>query len=76
MSPQLSWPRPGCLDILSSDYIPSSLLLAAMKLGDIWGDLPRGIRTVTQTPAQATNLNDRGSIEIGKTRRSAPPGID
>ncbi len=50
------------LDILSSDYIPSSLMLGAFRLGDLWGDLPRGIRTVTAAPAAATGLADRGRI--------------
>jgi len=54
------------LDILSSDYVPSSLLLAAVQLGDLWGDLPRGIQTVTRNPAQSVRLEDRGTIEIGK----------
>ncbi|MCL4066367.1 alpha-D-ribose 1-methylphosphonate 5-triphosphate diphosphatase [Pseudomonas sp. GX19020] len=54
------------LDILSSDYVPSSLLSASLMLGDLWGDLPRGIRTVTKAPAEAARLTDRGDIAIGK----------
>lgn len=54
------------LDILSSDYVPSSLLSAALMLGDLWGDLPRGIRSVTKAPAEAARLTDRGDIAIGK----------
>lgn len=53
------------LDILSSDYVPSSLLSAALRLGDLWGDLARGIATVTRAPAEATGLRDRGRLEIG-----------
>ncbi|ETX14923.1 phosphonate metabolism protein PhnM [Roseivivax halodurans JCM 10272] len=53
------------LDILSSDYIPSSLMLGAFRLGDLWGDLPRGIRTVTAAPADATGLTDRGRLAEG-----------
>jgi alpha-D-ribose 1-methylphosphonate 5-triphosphate diphosphatase len=56
----------GHLDIVSSDYVPAALLLAAVKLGEIWNDLPRGIRTVTQTPAQSVGLSDRGVLEVGK----------
>lgn len=56
----------GHLDILSSDYVPSALLLAAVQLGEIWGDLPRGIRTVTRTPAESVGLTDRGEIAPGK----------
>lgn len=54
------------LDIVSSDYVPSSLLSAGLMLGDIWGDLPRGIATVTAAPAQAAHLTDRGEIATGK----------
>lgn len=54
------------LDILSSDYVPAALLLAAVQLGDIWGDLARGMATVTRAPAQAVGLDDRGEIAIGK----------
>ena len=55
----------GLLDILSSDYVPSSLLTGALMLGDLWGDPARGIATVTQAPARATGLADRGRLEIG-----------
>jgi len=54
------------LDIVSSDYVPSSLLSSALMLGDLWGDLPRGVATVTRAPAQAAGLNDRGEIAPGK----------
>lgn len=39
----------GILDILSSDYVPSSLLMAALQLpGRVPGvDLPAAVRTVT-----------------------------
>ncbi|NHF74507.1 alpha-D-ribose 1-methylphosphonate 5-triphosphate diphosphatase [Paracoccus xiamenensis] len=57
--------RAGLLDILSSDYIPSSLMLAAFRLAAIWDDLPRAIATVTATPADATGLTDRGRIAEG-----------
>lgn len=50
------------LDILSSDYVPSGLLMAAVQLGDIWGDIARGIRTVTSHPAKAVGLADRGNL--------------
>lgn len=54
------------LDILSSDYVPSGLLSAALMLGDLWGDTARGIRSVTSAPAAATGLHDRGAIEPGR----------
>lgn len=53
------------LDILSSDYVPSALLSAALMLGDLWGDIARGVRTVTLAPAQAVGLTDRGHLAIG-----------
>ena len=53
------------LDIVSSDYVPSSLLSAALMLGDIWGDPARGVATVTSAPADAVGLSDRGRIAIG-----------
>jgi len=55
----------GVLDIVSSDYVPSSLLSAALMLGDLWGDMARGIATVTAAPADATGLNDRGHLSLG-----------
>lgn len=58
----------GVLDILSSDYIPASLLLAAFRLAaDVPGiDLPAAIRTVTSAPAEAAGLLDRGVIAAGR----------
>lgn len=53
------------LDILSSDYVPGALLSAALLLGDIWGDVARGLSTVTAAPAQAVGLTDRGRIAPG-----------
>jgi alpha-D-ribose 1-methylphosphonate 5-triphosphate diphosphatase len=56
----------GLLDILSSDYVPSALLFAAVRLGDIWDDLPRAMATVTSAPAMAVGLTDRGVLAPGK----------
>jgi alpha-D-ribose 1-methylphosphonate 5-triphosphate diphosphatase len=53
------------LDIVSSDYVPASLLTSALMLGEIWGDMARGIATVTAAPAQAAGLSDRGRIAPG-----------
>lgn len=60
--------REGLLDILSSDYIPSSLLMAALQLPKHVPaiDLASAVRTVTKTPAEAVGLVDRGEIAIGK----------
>ena len=54
-----------CLDILSSDYVPAALLTAALSLGEIWGDLARGVATVTEAPARVAGLTDRGRLEPG-----------
>ena len=54
------------LDILSSDYVPAALLLAAVQLGELWGDMARGIGTVTSAPARASGLADRGMLEPGQ----------
>jgi alpha-D-ribose 1-methylphosphonate 5-triphosphate diphosphatase len=55
----------GLLDILSSDYVPASLLAGALMLGDLWGDMARGIATVTAAPAGAAGLADRGRLAPG-----------
>jgi alpha-D-ribose 1-methylphosphonate 5-triphosphate diphosphatase len=60
--------RAGLLDILSSDYVPASLLMAAFELPRRVSSisLPEAIRTVTLNPAEATGLTDRGAIEAGR----------
>ncbi|MBO6506952.1 MAG: alpha-D-ribose 1-methylphosphonate 5-triphosphate diphosphatase [Roseibium sp.] len=57
----------GHLDVLSSDYIPASLIQAAFQLADEIDtiSLPKAIATVTSTPASAIGLTDRGSLESG-----------
>ncbi len=54
------------LDIISSDYVPSALLLSAVQLGELWGDMARGIATVTRAPARASGLTVRGALEPGQ----------
>jgi len=58
----------GVLDVLSSDYMPASLLMAALLLPERTGkvDLAAAIRTVSKTPAEAVGLHDRGEIAPGK----------
>jgi alpha-D-ribose 1-methylphosphonate 5-triphosphate diphosphatase len=58
----------GVLDILSSDYVPASLLIAALRLPDITSaiTLPAAFATVSKTPAEAVGLADRGEIAVGK----------
>lgn len=60
--------RAGVLDVLSSDYIPFSLIHAPFVLADeIDGlDLAAAIRLVTATPAKTVGLDDRGSLTAGK----------
>jgi alpha-D-ribose 1-methylphosphonate 5-triphosphate diphosphatase len=55
------------LDIFSSDYVPSSLLLATFMLGGMehWS-LPKAVRTVTRNPARAIGMADRGEIAVGQ----------
>jgi alpha-D-ribose 1-methylphosphonate 5-triphosphate diphosphatase len=59
--------RAGYLDILSSDYVPSSLLLAAFDLPRLIPgvELADAIRMVTLAPAAATGLTDRGQLAEG-----------
>lgn len=56
----------GWLDILSSDYMPVSLLQAVFLLAPTDAELPAAAATATATPAEAVGLNDRGRLEIGK----------
>lgn len=57
----------GVLDVLSSDYIPMSLLQAAFQLANEVEaiSLPRAVAMVTATPAAAIGLDDRGKLEPG-----------
>src|SRR5690606_33419437 len=57
----------GVLDILSSDYYPSSLLQAARRLADESHgyDLPSAVRSISLEPALAAGLHDRGEIRAG-----------
>lgn len=60
--------RSGVLDVLSSDYVPFSLIHAPFVLADEIDDLdlPAAIRLVTATPAKTVGLDDRGSLATGK----------
>jgi alpha-D-ribose 1-methylphosphonate 5-triphosphate diphosphatase len=54
------------LDIFSSDYVPSSLLLATFMLSALDGwTLPKAVRTVTRNPAHAIGQQDRGEVAPG-----------
>lgn len=58
----------GWLDILSSDYIPFSLIQSAFLLAETVDaiSLPDAVTMVSKTPAEAVGLIDRGAIEIGR----------
>ncbi|MEF2549860.1 alpha-D-ribose 1-methylphosphonate 5-triphosphate diphosphatase [Aurantimonas sp. A2-1-M11] len=59
--------RLGVLDILSSDYVPFSMLQAVFHLVDAGAaSLPEAIRLVTLNPADAVGLTDRGAIAVGR----------
>ncbi len=57
----------GVLDVLSSDYVPLSLLHAPFVLADeVDGiSLPKALAMVTTTPARTVGLGDRGLIAPG-----------
>jgi alpha-D-ribose 1-methylphosphonate 5-triphosphate diphosphatase len=57
----------GLLDVLSSDYVPSSLLYGAFVLAqkEIL-PLHEALKTVTLHPAELVGLDDRGSIAPAK----------
>ncbi len=60
--------REGLLDILSSDYVPLSMLRAAFMLTEApfnW-PLEQAIATVAVNPARIGGLIDRGEIAIGQ----------
>ena len=58
----------GLLDILSSDYIPFSLIQSAFGIGEMVEGitLPQAIAMVSKNPARAAGLDDRGEIAIGQ----------
>ncbi|AZO10277.1 MULTISPECIES: alpha-D-ribose 1-methylphosphonate 5-triphosphate diphosphatase [unclassified Mesorhizobium] len=58
----------GLLDILSSDYIPFSLIQSAFFLGNVVEgiSLPQAVAMVSKNPAEAVGLTDRGVIGSGR----------
>jgi alpha-D-ribose 1-methylphosphonate 5-triphosphate diphosphatase len=59
--------RLGLLDIVSSDYVPASLLMSvfALHLQQGWA-LPRAVASASLAPARAVKLDDRGEIAAGR----------
>jgi alpha-D-ribose 1-methylphosphonate 5-triphosphate diphosphatase len=54
------------LDLLSSDYVPASLLHGAFMLHTHAGwSMPRAVATVAGNPAKVLGLNDRGQLKPG-----------
>lgn len=63
--------RLGILDVLSSDYVPSSLLYGVFRLVEEQGEaqgvsLPQALAAASLRPARTAGLEDRGEIAPGK----------
>ena len=57
----------GLLDVLSSDYVPASLLSAAFMLVEKCGfSVAQAVATISANPAHCVGLADRGEIATGK----------
>ncbi|MEX0732158.1 MAG: alpha-D-ribose 1-methylphosphonate 5-triphosphate diphosphatase [Aquisalimonadaceae bacterium] len=57
----------GLLDVMSSDYVPISLMEATWLLNERAGfTLPEAFRVVSGNPARLLGLTDRGEIAAGK----------
>ena len=59
--------KQNLVDMLSSDYVPSSLLHSIFLLVNAHKviSLPEGIAMVSKTPAEVMGLNNRGEIKVG-----------
>ncbi|WP_245424487.1 amidohydrolase family protein [Sinorhizobium sp. BJ1] len=55
----------GLLDVLTSDYVPRSLLHAAFAEAAEGFDLPKAVAMVTKNPADLLGSKDRGHIAPG-----------
>jgi len=70
----------GLLDILSSDYVPGSLIQGVFLLHEkLDMPLPKAVALVTVNPAGIVGLQDRGTIQVGKRadliRVNMAPGL-
>lgn len=67
----------GLVEGLSSDYMPSTLLAAALTLADRKVlDLPRAVGLITRGGAQVGGLDDRGELRVGARADLAVATID
>jgi alpha-D-ribose 1-methylphosphonate 5-triphosphate diphosphatase len=56
----------GLVDILSSDYVPGSLMSATVRLTETTDlSLPQAVALVSRNPAKSIGLHDRGSLDVG-----------
>jgi alpha-D-ribose 1-methylphosphonate 5-triphosphate diphosphatase len=60
--------RLGLVDILATDYFPAAMLHAAFLLAE-QGIMPlhEAIKLISQNPADAMGLDDRGRLEVGRS---------
>jgi alpha-D-ribose 1-methylphosphonate 5-triphosphate diphosphatase len=60
--------RAGNVDVLSSDYVPASLLRGVFQLAEagIGIDLPAAVAKASRNPARAAGLADRGELAPGQ----------
>jgi alpha-D-ribose 1-methylphosphonate 5-triphosphate diphosphatase len=58
--------KAGLVDILATDYVPAAPLHAAFRIADE-GILPlhESLKMISQYPAEAMSLHDRGRLEVG-----------
>lgn len=52
--------------MLSSDYVASTLLRSAVKLGLMLDDMAAGMRTVSATLVRVAGLEDQGRLVVGQ----------
>ncbi|HEY8613897.1 MAG TPA: alpha-D-ribose 1-methylphosphonate 5-triphosphate diphosphatase [Roseomonas sp.] len=58
--------REGLVDIIASDYVPPAMIEAAWQLvAEAGMSLPAAIATITDKPARALGLDDRGRLAPG-----------
>lgn len=68
--------RAGVADIVSSDYVPTSLMHAAFMLADDGIGVPAALAMVSRNPARAIGLEDRGELAQGQLADFARVRVD